>query len=133
MPCTSEPAAVASLPVNVARPPVVIAEPATGVQSSCDALVGAVPFAAVSGLEVFGAYLDERRESLLGLQALLWALALALLVLSCAARSPATQTHALPALGWSALVASLAVFGVKGALAAAPQLRRAAFVRPAKP
>jgi hypothetical protein len=98
-----------------------------------DALLGAIPFAAVAGLEVFGAYLDDRRESLLGLQALLWSLALALLVLSCAARSPAGETHALPALGWSALVASLVVFGVKAALAAAPQLRRLALVRPAKP
>ena len=98
-----------------------------------DALLGAIPFAAVAGLEVFGTYLDDRRESLLGLQALLWTLALALLVLSCAARSPATETHALPALGWSALVACLAVFGVKAALAAAPQLRRLALVRPAKP
>lgn len=98
-----------------------------------DALLGAIPFAAVSGLEVFGAYLDDRRESLLGLQALLWSLALVLLVLSCAARSPASETHALPALGWSALVASLAVFAVKAVLAVAPQLRRAALVRPAKP
>jgi hypothetical protein len=98
-----------------------------------DALLGAIPFAAVSGLEVFGAYLDDRRRSLLGLQALLWSLALALLVLSCAARSPATQTHTLPALGWSALVGSLAVFGVKAALAIAPQLRRLELVRPAKP
>jgi hypothetical protein len=97
-----------------------------------DALLGAIPFAAVSGLEVFGAYLD-RRASLLGLQALLWSLALALLVLSCTARSPATQTHTLPALGWSALVGSLAVFGVKAVLAIAPQLRRLELVRPAKP
>lgn len=98
-----------------------------------DALLAAIPFSAVAGLEVFGSYLDDRRESLLGLQALLWTLALALLVLSCAARSPATETHALPALGWSALVASLAVFAVKAVLAVAPQLRRAALVRPAKP
>ena len=91
------------------------------------------PFAAVSGLEVFGAYLDDRSRSLLGLQALLWSLALALLVLSCAARSPATETHTLPALGWSALVGSLAVFAVKAVLVVEPQLRRLELVRPAKP
>jgi hypothetical protein len=98
-----------------------------------DALLCAIPFAAVAALEAFGAYLDEARESLVGLQALLWALALALLVLSCAARSPATGSNTLPALGWSALVASLAVFGVKAVLAVAPQLRRLALMRPAKP
>lgn len=98
-----------------------------------DALLGAIPFAAVAALEAFGTYLDGHREPLAGLQALLWTLALALLVLSCAARSPATETHTLPALGWSALVASLAVFGVKAVLAVAPQLRRLALMRPAKP
>ena len=95
-----------------------------------DALLGAVPFAAVAALESFGAYLDERRG---GIQPLLWALALALLVLSCAARSPATQTHTLPTLGSSELAACLAVFGLKAVLAVAPQLRRLALVRPAKP
>ena len=95
-----------------------------------DALLAAIPFAAVAGLESFGAYLDARRG---GVHALLWVLALALLVLSCAARSPATQTHTLPALGWSALVASLFVFGVQAVLAVAPQLRRLAPMRPAKP
>ena len=95
-----------------------------------DALLAAVPFAAVSGLESFGSYLDTRRG---GVHALLWALALALLVLSCAARSPAAETHTLPTLGWSALVASLFVFGVQAVLAVAPQLWRLALVRPAKP
>lgn len=95
-----------------------------------DALLGAIPFAAVAALESFGAYLDERRG---GIHALLWALALALLCLSCAARSPAAETHTLPALGWSALVACLAVFGLKAVLAVAPQLRRLALMRPAKP
>ena len=74
-----------------------------------DALLGAIPFAAVSALVTFGAYLEDREDAVCGLQALLWTLALALLVLSCAARSPATQTATLPPLGWSALVASLGV------------------------
>ena len=98
-----------------------------------DALLGAIPLAAVSALESFGTYLDDRRDAVIGLQALLWTLALALLVLSCAARSPATETHVLPPLGASALVAALAVFGIKSCVAAGPVLRRLALVRPAKP
>jgi len=56
-----------------------------------------------------------------------------LLVLSCAARSPATQTHTLPPLGASALVACLGVFALKACVFAVPLLRRLALVRPAKP
>ena len=63
-----------------------------------DALLGAIPFAAVSSLVAFGAYLDRREDAVAGLQALLWTLSLALLVLSCAARSPATISHQKP---WS--------------------------------
>jgi hypothetical protein len=98
-----------------------------------DALLGAIPLAAVSALESFGTYLDDRRDAVIGLQALLWTLALALLVLSCAARSPATETHVLPPLGASALAAALAVFAIKSCVAAGPVLRRLALVRPAKP
>jgi hypothetical protein len=93
-----------------------------------DALLGAIPFSAVSGLESFGAYLDDRADTLVGLQALLWTLALALLVLSCAARSPAGETHALPPLGASALVAALAVFAIKTCVAVGPHVRRLAVV-----
>jgi hypothetical protein len=93
-----------------------------------DALLAAIPFAAVAGLEAFAAYLEDRTDSLIGLQALLWCLALALLVLSCAARSPAAETQALPPLGTSALVAALAVFAIKACVAASPYLRRLAFV-----
>jgi cyanate permease len=95
-----------------------------------DALLGAIPFAAVAALESFGAYLDRRHG---GAHSLLWALALGLLVLSCAARSPAAETHTLPALGSSALTACLVIFGLKAVLAVAPQLRRLALMRPAKP
>jgi hypothetical protein len=98
-----------------------------------DALLGAIPFAAVSALVGFGAYLEDREDAVCGLQALLWTLALALLVLSCAARSPATETATLPPLGWSALVASLGVFGIKLAVAVAPLMRRLALAHPAKP
>jgi hypothetical protein len=98
-----------------------------------DLLLGAIPFAAVSALETFGGYLEDREATVGALQALLWALALALLVLSCAARSPATQAGTLPPLGWSALVACLGVFAIKVSVAAAPFVRRLALPRPAKP
>src|SRR5690348_11742664 len=95
------------------------------------ALLGAIPFAAVSALEAFGAFLDDREDAVAGVQALLWGLALALLVLSSAARSPASSAGTLPTLGWSALVAALVVFAVKVCVGAGPFLWRAASVRPA--
>jgi hypothetical protein len=97
-----------------------------------NALLGAVPFAAVSALIGFGEYLERREDPIAGLQALLWTLATGLLVLSCAARSPATETHALPPLGASALVGCLAVLAIKVCVAVAPQLRRVA-LHTAKP
>jgi len=98
-----------------------------------DALLGAIPFAAVSALVGFGEYLERRDDSIRGLQALLWTVVLGLLVLSCAARSPATETHSLPALGASALVGSLAMLAIKLCVAAAPYVRRLALAQPAKP
>jgi len=96
-----------------------------------DALVAAVPFTAVAALTAFDVYLGERSLPLAGLQALLWVLALTMLVLSCAARSPATQMHTLPPLGASALAALLGVYAVKVLVALAPYARLA--LRPAKP
>ncbi|MGH3003507.1 MAG: hypothetical protein ACRDM1_12750 [Gaiellaceae bacterium] len=96
-----------------------------------DALLGAVPFAAVAALAGFGDYLERREDSIGGAQALLWALALALLVLSCAARSPATGMHTLPPLGASALAGCLAVFAIKTVVGVAANARLA--LRPAKP
>jgi hypothetical protein len=96
-----------------------------------DALIAAVPFTAVAGLGAFDVYLSERERPLAGLQALLWLLALTMLVVSCAARSPATQMHTLPPLGASALAALLGVYVVKALLALAPYARLA--LRPAKP
>ncbi len=98
-----------------------------------DALLGAIPFAAVAALEAFGSYLEDRENAVGGVQALLWTFALGLLVLSCAARSPATQTASLPPLGWSALVASLGVFAIKLTVAVAPLARRLVLAQPAKP
>ena len=98
-----------------------------------DALLGAIPFAAVAALEAFGTFLDTRDDAVAGVQALLWALALALLVLSCAARSPDTAAGTLPALGASALAAALVVFAVKTCVAVGPFVRRVALVRVSKP
>ena len=98
-----------------------------------DALLGAIPFAAVAALEAFGTYLEHREDAVGGVQALLWTLALGLLVLSCAARSPASQTATLPPLGWSALVACLGVFAIKVTVAVVPVARRLALAHPAKP
>ena len=97
-----------------------------------NALLGAIPFAAVAALTGFGRYLEHREESVAGLQALLWTLATGLLVLSCAARSPATETHVLPPLGASALVGCLAILGIKAFVAIVPHLRRVA-LHTAKP
>jgi hypothetical protein len=96
-----------------------------------DALLGAIPFAAVAGLVGFGAYLEDRTNSIGGLQALLWALVLTLLVISCAARSPASHTDTLPTLGASALAGCLGVFAIKAVVALLPYARLA--LRPAKP
>ena len=97
-----------------------------------DALLGAIPFAAVSALVGFGGYLERREDTIAGLQALLWTLAVGLLVLSCAARSPAAEAHVQPPLGASALVGCLAVFVLKACVAVVPHLRRGT-LHPAKP
>jgi hypothetical protein len=97
-----------------------------------DALLAAVPFAAVAGLVSFGEYLEARADSVAGLQALLWGLATTLLVVSCAARAPEAQTNALPPLGRSALIACLVVFVAKAFVSAVHYGRRATF-QPAKP
>jgi peptidoglycan/LPS O-acetylase OafA/YrhL len=97
-----------------------------------DALLGAVPFAAVSALVAFGTYLEDRENTVGGVQALLWTVALVLLVLSCAARSPNTEMHTLPPLGASSLMACLGVFAIKLCVAVVPLLGRIV-LRPAKP
>jgi drug/metabolite transporter (DMT)-like permease len=97
------------------------------------ALLAAVPFASASAIVSFGEFLDGDEDAVTGLQSLLWGCVVVLLVLSCAARSPATQTHTLPPLGASALLACLGVFALKACVFAAPLLRRLALVRPAKP
>ena len=97
-----------------------------------DALLAAVPVTAVVGARLLRRVPRGAARLAGGFQSLLWGLALAFLVLSCAARSPAAETHTLPTLGASALVACLAVFGLKIVLACVPYLRRLA-LQPAKP
>lgn len=96
-----------------------------------DALLGAVPFAAVSSITAFGDYLDRRGDPVVGLQAFLWAVVLALLVLSCAIRSG--SIHGVPPLAVSSLVAALAILGLKAVVHLAPYARRLAELLPAKP
>jgi hypothetical protein len=97
-----------------------------------NALLAAVPFAAVAALLAFGEFLEAREDAVVGLQALLWGAATTLLVVSCAARSPEAATHNLPPLGRSALIGCLAIFAVKASVAAIQQARRLV-LRPAKP
>ena len=97
-----------------------------------DALLAAVPFAAVAALVAFGEALERRADGVVALQALLWALVTALLVVSCAARAPVAATGTLPPLGRSALIGCVAVLALKACVAAAPYVRRLA-LRPAKP
>ncbi len=96
-----------------------------------DALLGAVAFASVAALASFAHFLDTRDDPLIGLQSALWALAVGLLVLSCAMRSSALQ--GVPRLAESSLIACLAIFGLKSALTVAPYMRRLGDMRPAKP
>ena len=96
-----------------------------------DALLLAVPFAAVAALRSFGEYLDSGSDGVAAVQAVLWVLSVVLLVLSCAVRRHAL--HGVPPLAVSSLVACLGVFGVKASVAAAPYVRRFGDLRPAKP
>jgi hypothetical protein len=96
-----------------------------------DALLTAVPFAAVAAIAAFGGYLDRRDDAVVALQTLLWGVALVLLIVSCEVRSNAI--HGVPRLAISSLVACLGVFAIKAAVAVAPHLRRLAELRPAKP
>ena len=90
-------------------------------------LLLALPFAAVAALVRFGGFLDSR-ERFSGIQALLSAAIVALLVLSCAIRSSAV--HGAPPLAVSSLAAVVALFAMKAVLAAVPRLGS---LSPAKP
>jgi hypothetical protein len=75
------------------------------------ALVTAVPLTALAALDAYGNVLDaEQPDTLARLQAALWALVLALVVVGAAARAPALGGDGVPGLGTSALVGCLLVF-----------------------
>jgi hypothetical protein len=77
------------------------------------ALAAAIPVACACGLASFGCFLDDRLDAVASLQALLWIPALLLLLTAAAARGPALATASVPRLGVTALVACLAVLGLK--------------------
>jgi hypothetical protein len=81
-------------------------------------LLAAIPAAAVTALERFGALV----EGASGFQAFLSGLALALLVLSSSVRS--SSVGAVPALAVSALAACVAVLALQGAIEAVRVLER---------
>ena len=95
-----------------------------------NALLAALPFAAVAALVSFGGYIDSGAP-LAGLQALCSAAIVAFLVCSCAARNAAV--HGVPALAVSSLAAAVSLFLLKGALALVPHWRRLGALSPAKP
>ena len=68
---------------------------------------------------------------LAGMHSLLYGLIVALLVLSCAARSSAVD--GVPPLAVSSLLAAAALFAVKAALTVVPHWRRLASLSPVKP
>jgi hypothetical protein len=95
-----------------------------------NALLFALPFAAVAALVRFGGFLDSR-ERFSGIQALCSGAIVALLVLSCAIRSSAVD--GVPPLAFSSLVAVVGLFALKGVLSMAPHWRRLSGLSPAKP
>jgi hypothetical protein len=95
-----------------------------------NALLAALPFAAVAALVTFGDYLDTG-DATAGLQALCSGAIVVLLVISCAARNAAL--HGVPPLGESSLIAVVGLVVLKAALATAPHVGRATGSWPAKP
>ena len=93
-------------------------------------VIGASTFACAALLS-FGEYLDSAPNYVAALQALLWGVAVVLLVLSCVVRRHAL--HSVPPLATSSMFMCLGVFAVKATVAAAPYARRFADLRPAKP
>jgi hypothetical protein len=95
-----------------------------------DALLAAVPFAAVAALVTFGDTID-RPGGLVTLQSVCSAAIVVFLIISCAARNAAV--HGVPPVAESSLVAVVCLFGFKAALAALPHVHRLSALWPAKP
>ena len=85
------------------------------------ALLPAVPAVAVVALDAFGHALDGAGGRL---QALLWAVVLALVVGGAAVRAPALTEGGVPSVARSSLVACLALICVQALLGVAAELRR---------
>jgi hypothetical protein len=90
------------------------------------ALLAAIVAVAVASLASLGELLDGQATPAQQLQALLWGLALLLVVCGSAARSPAVRAGDLPTLAASALFACLVVLALEAVVGAA----RAAVERP---
>ncbi len=95
------------------------------------ALLAAVPLTAVAAITAFGACLENRRDTVAMVQAILSSLVVVLLVLSCALRSSAIQ--GVPHAAVSSLIAALGVMAFKGFVAGIPLVRRVSQFWPAKP
>ena len=90
------------------------------------ALLTAIAAVALAALAVLGELIDGDPQPVQQLQALLWAVALLLVVGGSAVRAPAVRTENLPALAGSALFACLVVLALESGVGAA----RAAVERP---
>jgi hypothetical protein len=108
----------------------VLADTAGAHSLAKDAVFAALPFASVAALVTFGDFVDVRAR-LAGMHSLLYGLIVALLVLSCAARSSAV--HGVPPLAVSSLLAAAGLFAVKAALTVVPRWRRLGAFSPVKP
>lgn len=96
-----------------------------------NALLAALPFAAVEAIAACGEVVDRRPRGEASLHALLSTLVVALIVLSSALRSGAVQ--GVPPAAEVAVVIAAALLTLKGALALLPRLARLAGLWPAKP
>jgi hypothetical protein len=85
------------------------------------ALLAAVPAAAVTALDAYGAALEDPRRRL---HALLWAVVVALTVTGAAARAPVVSQGTVPALARTAVVACLAIFCLQALAGLVSELRR---------
>jgi hypothetical protein len=85
-----------------------------------DALLVAVPVTAVAGLGAVSDRLEDKGDEL---QAYIWAVVLALLLVATAARAPALGDPAVPTVARSALLACLGVFCLQALAALARELR----------
>lgn len=89
------------------------------------ALLAAVPVVAAAALAAYGDFVatEPPAPATVSLQALLWAIGLALVTASAAVRAPALGSVA-PALGGATLTACLAIVGIQGAVTVARELGR---------